>query len=265
MLINDDLTFEQYIDMLGQRGDIRSKPPRAQHQHLASELAEGVAYGFWQAEIAIPNSERLGEERDDSQRTFLEQYFVRRWRSSPPDVSFLLISGYLVPSAREGHFTITKAALDLLDKQIYSMVKVFISYRRDESSAFALLLHDRLTALGVDVFLDMESLMYGENWRRALESNIEERDYFVLLLGRKTLTSQMVLQEIAWAYKHHLAIIPIWHNGFRYAPKPALEKQIPAVLKSLLTDTHTLVVEKENPEQYDYTIHRLLRYFDRTK
>jgi hypothetical protein len=143
---------------------------------------------------------------------------------------------------------------------MYSTLKVFISYRRTESSAFALLIHDRLKEVGVDVFLDMESLMYGENWRTALENSIRERDYFILLIGRTTLISQVVIQEITWAYEHQLRVIPIWHNNFRYTPKP--EHNVPPILKSLLSDTHTLVVEQENPSQYDYIMQRLFRYFD---
>ena len=256
----DDIDIHQFMELLKQRGN----PPvsaKARYQLLATELAEGMSYGFWEAHIEMPNHKRtLGQDLPFEQRNFIEHYFIERWNARPPDFSFLLISGYLVPSNREGYFTVTKAALDLLDKQISSRIKVFISYRRAESSAFALLIHDRLKEAGVDVFLDMESLVAGENWRLALENSIRERDYFILLIGRTTLLSTIVKQEIAWAYEHDLHIIPIWHNGFRYDPKP--EHKIPPDMKTLLSDTHTLVIEQENPAQYDYAMQRLFRYFN---
>lgn len=257
--MDNDIDIHQFLELLEKRGTFPASP-KARWQLLATELAEGMTYGFW-AKIEMPNHRRpLDPNTTFAQRSFIEHYFIERWNANPPDFSFLQISGYLVPSAEDGYFEITKAALDLLDKQLYSAIKVFISYSRRESSAFALLIHDRLKEMGVNVFLDMESLMFGENWQTALENGIKECNYFILLIGPTTLGSNNVLQEIEWAYQYKKRIIPIWHNDFRYNPK--WESRVPPLLKPLLSDTHTLVIEKENPSQYDYIMQRLFRYFD---
>lgn len=256
-----DLDINQYLRMVQERGHIPGNPA-ARCRLLAIELAEGLSYGFFPADIPIPQAADLASPRPIEQRTFLERYFVERWQGSPPDFSLMQISGYLVPSQRFGFYTITRAALDLLDRQIASAVKVFISYRRQESSAFALLIYERLRNVGVDIFLDMEKLTLGQNWLEEIEHNIRSRQYFIIVLGPTTLQSEFVRKEIEFAALSDCQVIPIWHNGFRFTPQPGLLEKIPLTYRKLLGDTHTLIVEHENPAQYDYIIQRLFRYFD---
>lgn len=263
---NDDIDIDQFLAELETRGAVPANPV-ARYRLLAVELAEGMSYGLWQAEIEMPGRSRpLLSELPVSRRTFIEQYFIKRWRGNPPDFSLLQVSGYLVPSTREGHFIVTPAALDLMERQLMSRIKIFISYSRDDSSAFALLLYDRFKQLGVDVFLDVISLRGGVSWPDVLKQNIQQSQHFILLIGRSTLRSQHVWREIIWAYQYQLNIIPIWHNGYHYQPNTELEQRLPAALKQLLrvllADTHTLIVEKENPDLYDHTVQRIFRMLD---
>ncbi|KAA0254442.1 MAG: TIR domain-containing protein, partial [Chloroflexi bacterium] len=59
--------------------------------------------------------------------------------------------------------------------------KVFISYRRSESSAFALLLKTSLQKEGIDAFIDVQNLIPGEQWDAALQREIASNDAFVCL------------------------------------------------------------------------------------
>eukprot|EP00656_Telonema_subtile_P030520 TRINITY_DN3349_c0_g1_i5.p1 TRINITY_DN3349_c0_g1~~TRINITY_DN3349_c0_g1_i5.p1 ORF type:complete len:133 (-),score=28.75 TRINITY_DN3349_c0_g1_i5:124-522(-) len=97
-------------------------------------------------------------------------------------------------------FTLTPKAFELLVLPLNR--RIFISYKRTESSAFALLLKDRLAANGYDVFLDLQSIHPGEDWRVRLESEIRNCDVFVGLLGRLTLDSQPTCQEIDLSLIH---------------------------------------------------------------
>ncbi len=59
------------------------------------------------------------------------------------------------------------------------MSKVFISYAREDEEAVDGL-HETLSAAGVSVWRDQESLRLGERWPKALGEAIAEQDYFVL-------------------------------------------------------------------------------------
>lgn len=259
---SNDLDIDQYLNLVQERGHFPANPA-ARCRLLAIELAEGLSHGLFPADIPKPEEPHSTMRQPRGQRTFLERYFIERWQGRPPDFSLMQISGYLVPSQRQGFYTITKAALDLLERQIASTVKVFISYRRQDSSAFALLLYERLKIVGVDVFLDMKELKPSkEGWLKDIEASIRERTYFIILLSQNTLFSEYVRTEVEFAFAYDCQIIPIWHNGFRFAPDPEQLQKIPATYRTLLGDTHALVVEKENPEQYDIVVQRLFRDLD---
>lgn len=90
---------------------------------------------------------------------------------------------------------------------------IFVSYKRSESSAFALLVNDKLKSHSLLPFVDM-ALEAGSNWHADLEQRIKACDFFVILLGHETLASDMTAKEICWAIDAKKTIIPVWHNGF---------------------------------------------------
>ncbi len=71
----------------------------------------------------------------------------------------------------------------------------------------------RLKEHGFVPFVDM-ALEAGGKWHNDLEERIESCDYFIILLGKETLSSPMTVKEILWALEYDRAIIPVWHSGF---------------------------------------------------
>ena len=133
--------------------------------------------------------------------------------------------------------------------------KIFISYKRSESSAFALLVMTMLKNAGLNPFLDL-ALIPGEDWSSGLKGRIKSADYFVLLLGANTLRSKVVQEEITWAFESNKIIMPIWHGGFEYSSGDW--EDIPLKLDKLLSATHTIRVLEENPLAYYNAILELL-------
>ena len=65
------------------------------------------------------------------------------------------------------------------------MPKVFISYRRDDSADATGRLHDRLsTEFGADsVFIDIDNIPYGVDFRKHLAEAVEKCDVFLAIIG----------------------------------------------------------------------------------
>lgn len=254
--IDFDINIREFVELLQKRG----RPPTnedARCKLLATELVEGQNFIFWNAQVSVPDRSKLMKmDVSADELGFLQYYYYKRWKGNPPSLESLQSRKLL-----DEDLSLLPLAFQLYDKHLRSQLKVFISYRRSESSMFALYLHERLSDTGFSSFLDMQSLEYGQNWRLALKDSIQECGYFILLLAPKTLGSKVVVQEITWAFENNMKIIPAWHGGFHYEHDPA--HNIPPRFKNLLTDTHTLIIEQENPAQYKQVVEELLRYFDR--
>jgi len=69
------------------------------------------------------------------------------------------------------------------------MPHIFISYRREDSPANARLLHERLRArFGANrVFMDVDDIGPGEEWRRRLDAEIERATHVIVLIGPRWL------------------------------------------------------------------------------
>jgi hypothetical protein len=151
---------------------------------------------------------------------------------------------------------LTEKAVNLLEEAELGVS--FISYKRSESSAFALLLEDRLTQANLSPFLDKQ-LQAGDDWHASLEEKIANSDYFLLILGKETLKSPITIKEISWALEYKKTIIPIWHNGFLF--KAEDWPDLPVEISQALTNTHTIRVIEENPLTYDTALRELLNRF----
>lgn len=219
---------------------------------LAKELAEGAIEEVWGA--SIPTFR--GGINDPAVLTYLTQ----RWGDSPPNLDLLIHNGYLLFDAKrqdssQAMLHITKAAFDLLEEVEPS--SIFISYRREDSSAFALLILSRLKAEGLDAFLDL-AIQPGVNWRTHIQDEIVARDHLILLLGKQTLRSDIVLEEVDWALQSGSNIIPIWHNHYAYQPD---EFHLPREIDDALRNTHTIRVLEESALGYNNAIIELLNRF----
>ncbi|MCU0464908.1 MAG: toll/interleukin-1 receptor domain-containing protein [Anaerolineae bacterium] len=132
--------------------------------------------------------------------------FRNKWGNNAPHVEILLAYAYLkqIPSTKTANtipeYRLTSKAFDLLDKPA-KRIRIFISYKRNRSSALALLLEARLRLRGVredHIFID-KSIAVGEKWEERIKSEVAACDYFVALIAPNTLDSINVRNEIDWA------------------------------------------------------------------
>ena len=93
--------------------------------------------------------------------------------------------------------------------------KVFISYKRAESSAAAIQLFEALEAANFDVFLDTHSIRKGEPFQEELWHRMTDCDVIVLLNTPKFLESHWCKEEFAEAGAKQIGIVQlVWpsHN-----------------------------------------------------
>lgn len=99
---------------------------------------------------------------------------------------------------------------------IKSVGKIFISYRRDDSATIAGRIHDWLVQRvpSADVFFDMDSIQYGVDFERRIQSTIPHCKAVLAIIGPRWLTgdghpSEQVTKELELARSHSVATIPV--------------------------------------------------------
>jgi hypothetical protein len=210
----------------------------------AKDLAYGAVEGFWPTTLTWFNDLEL---RPKGEHVVL----AAKWQGAMPYGSLLISYGYV-----EGT-TLTTKAFDLLNQP--APTSIFISYRRQESSAFALLILARFKALGLEPFLDLNDLEPGDEWHAELEREVLTREHFICLIGPTTLESPHVREEIAWALESDSRIIPVWHAGFDGAQHAAFEAQYPEF--AAFFAKQAIQVERESTAQYHNALAVLLNRF----
>lgn len=89
--------------------------------------------------------------------------------------------------------------------------KVFVSYRRSESSSIAIQLYETLERSNFDVFLDTHSIKQGEPFQEELWHRMTDSDVIILLNTKGFLESKWCKEEIAEASVKQIGIIQmIW-------------------------------------------------------
>ena len=267
--------METTLDTFLQRVLRRSLPNNsmARVRTLAKELAEGAAEGVWEQVIYCllygQQDAELQEYLDGRdldrplylpESSLLRRYFVERWAAPIEfrELNLLEINGYVLEqgiSTGEKQYNLTKAAFDLIEE--VEPATIFISYRRRDSSAFALLVLKSLKEAGLNAFLDM-TIQPGDDWNAYIRKQIESHDFFILLLGKESLNSEVVRDEIMWAVQSGATILPIWHGGFVYRTD---EWNLPPEIDHLLQNTHTIRVIEESALAYNNAIVELLNRF----
>ena len=92
--------------------------------------------------------------------------------------------------------------------------KVFISYKRDESSSVAIQLYEALEKNNFDVFLDTHSIKQGEPFQDELWHRMTDCDVIVLLNTPKFLESEWCEKEIAEASVKQIGVLQlVWPNN----------------------------------------------------
>ena len=108
--------------------------------------------------------------------------------------------------------------------------QVFISYRRDGGDAMAGRIADRLTALGYDVFFDVDSMHPGTFNDQIFKAIDACKDVIVVLppngLDRCANEDDWVRQELAYAIAHSKNIIPVMMPSFSFPEKLPAELSV---------------------------------------
>ncbi|MDP1744684.1 MAG: toll/interleukin-1 receptor domain-containing protein [Bacteroidota bacterium] len=112
--------------------------------------------------------------------------------------------------------------------------RIFISYRRDDTTAFAEQLFDRLHHEGFDVFLDRFSINPAVNFQNRLYQELADKAMIVFLESPTFLSSPWIQLEIAFAKKYRLGLLALNIDG---APQiPAIDNEY-RIAVSLSTTT----------------------------
>ena len=89
--------------------------------------------------------------------------------------------------------------------------RLFISYKRDESSTVAIQLFERLEKAGFDVFLDTHSIRQGTIFQEELWHRLADTDIVVLLNTPGFVNSEWTMEELAKANSMSIGILQlIW-------------------------------------------------------
>jgi hypothetical protein len=225
--------------------------PMARLRLFAQELAEGAVEELWKVQIPFDSDEGIIAYRFSSWA--FNEYLRLRWNNLQPNWELLQTVGYVAIDGRS--IQINASAFNLLDEN--DTPEVFISYRRKDSSAFALLVLTKLKQAGIDAFLDL-AMQPGTNWQTHIRSEIQSRSYFVLLIGKETLASEVVQREISWAIEADSNIIPIWHNEYIHQPG---RFALPADVERVLRESHSIRVLEESALAYNIALIELLSRF----
>ena len=220
----------------------------AQIHEFTKDLAVGFDEGAWPSDfilygtIGIKSNWLLDEGRENFQ-----ELIDRKWGGGKPDYHSILTMGYLTFISGDT-YGLNERALRLVDEPV-TPPDVFISYKRSESSAFALLLEARIKyETNATPFLD-KSIESGDDWHPRLEEKVNSCETFVCVIGPKTLDSEYVRREISWAQnsEHNRQIIPVWHN--QYAGNHQEDN---------IKSKQAVIVESENAKNYDSAVNEVL-------
>lgn len=97
--------------------------------------------------------------------------------------------------------------------------RVFVSYRRDDSRAVAVQLHDELCARGFDVFLDTHDILPGDVFQEMLWHRLADCDVVIMLDTKDYFGSKWTKQELGRSLAQGIQILRvIWpgHQPTRY-------------------------------------------------
>ena len=238
--------------------DPRPDDPIEEVHAYARDLAYLVLQYEWRFGWGLPHYHQLhdGTIMGKNHQTFLEKWGKGSLEDEKtpirPNYATLESLEYIktrLNSNNALNYLLTSKAFQLLDKPIQPPF-IFISYRRMESSAFALLIESRLRFVGIpNVFID-KNIDAGTQWEQEIEAQVRQCKTFIVLIGSETLKSPMVRKEIQWAEEQGARIIPIWHNGHSLED----EKDCPPIVSS----SNDIRVEGLAAKHYETAINELL-------
>ncbi|MCI0714148.1 MAG: toll/interleukin-1 receptor domain-containing protein [Chloroflexi bacterium] len=195
-------------------------------KRLARDLAYGALYKKWSHQFGLDLRRNLETIFKDNIAYFLEGhedlkgfsrdltlYLYHVWEGNIPSLETLAILGYL--EDQNPQWKITSKAYSLLEEP--NPQAIFISYRRQSSSALAMLIASELHRAGYQPFIDISNIYPGDQWHGLIEKEVKKSTVFIVVIGLETLEkSKPVREEIKWAVEdtQNRRIIPILHGGY---------------------------------------------------
>jgi hypothetical protein len=246
------------------------RDPIDQIHAFAKDLAFGAIGKKWGAEFLITEDgreERWINPQNGNTLHEINYKWTKEGQNRMITCGILISFGYLERVTQEIRYTrhkvthrLTERAFELLNQPASS--SIFISYRRSESSAFALLVLARLKAMRLNPFMDL-NIKAGTDWHARIKDEVVNRDYFICLIGPTSLESRYVVQELLWALEANTEVIPIWHNGFNDQMLVRFQKEYEQKLAKFFAK-QAIRVEEESPLAYDGAIIQLFNHFGMT-
>ena len=125
--------------------------PIARVHVLARDLAWGAINGKWTGYFRVfsPSDWIVMKTSNREYDQNIQKYIQEKWKGNPPECTLLLSLGYCAPDFENPTkgimtFSLIEKAFNLLERPAVPP-KIFISYRQNESSAFASLIEARLS------------------------------------------------------------------------------------------------------------------------
>lgn len=104
--------------------------------------------------------------------------------------------------------------------------RLFLSYRRQESSELALQLREHLSRRSYDVFLDRFSVPPAADFQRRIDVELADKAFVLLLESRAAIGSPWVQHEVTYALSHGISLLALT------LPETAQEHRFPSVDES---------------------------------
>ena len=130
---------------------------------------------------------------------------------------------------------------------LFKSVKIFINYRRGDSSAYAGRIYDNLKD-DFDVFFDIDGINIGNQFKSKIEKEIKSSTIILALLDKDCIKEfdkrkgrdDFVLFELEYAHENSITVIPLLINGYPMPTKESLPKSL-----SFLPSLHAFDVRHE--------------------
>ncbi len=224
----------------------------AQIHAFATDLAVGFEEGVWGLQVRVVQGMggvnwMFTDERANKYPEHFEALRSKWSEDNQPDFYAMHSFGYLISDGGKAYI-LTEKAMQLVDSPPVPP-NVFISYKRSESSAFALLLEARIKyETTATPFMD-KSIEPGDDWHPQLEEKVKSSETFICVMGPSTMDSPYVQNEIRWAQngEQNKLIIPVWHNEYDGSHE-----------KDPLQGKQAVIVESENALNYDSALNQIL-------
>lgn len=139
------------------------------------------------------------------------------------------------------------APVDLKGRTMPARVRIFISYRRDDSSIAATLIAKHLVDRFGDacVFIDIEKTAYGEDLKRVINETLDRCDVLIAVIGprwsellqqRPAETEDYVRHEIVYALARGTRVLPVFVGNATATELHAVPDDL-AAMKTILALT----------------------------